>query len=163
MFKPIMITSCFFLLSAGHSYTQPIQSNMVPPSQNEFNEFDQQQIKCLAKNIYFEAGNQSLTGKIAVANVVINRVKSKGFPETPCKVIYQKTGKTCQFSWVCQNKKIRDFNLYQESHRIAQFVYKTKQDITNGALFFHSIRSRPSWSYKFKMTARIGDHIFYRS
>ena len=44
---------------------------------------------CLAKNIYFEAGNQPLAGKLAVAHVVRNRVEDSQFPDTYCGVIYQ--------------------------------------------------------------------------
>ena len=45
--------------------------------------------ECLAKNIYFEARNQSVAGQIAVAQVVINRVNDDRFPNTICKVVQQ--------------------------------------------------------------------------
>jgi spore germination cell wall hydrolase CwlJ-like protein len=77
------------------------------------NVVDQKQLKCLAENIYFEAGRESIEGKAAVARVVMNRI-NYGFATTPCKVIYQTTSvkqvtdydelfwvKVCQFSWVC--------------------------------------------------------------
>ena len=44
---------------------------------------------CLAKNIYFESGNQPLAGKVAVAHVTLNRVKNFQFPNTICSVVYQ--------------------------------------------------------------------------
>ena len=72
---------------------------------------------CLAQNIYFEAGNQPLAGKLAVAHVVRNRVEDSQFPDTYCGVIYQTkkwrtswTGNQvpvlgmCQFSWFCDGK-----------------------------------------------------------
>jgi len=43
---------------------------------------------CLAKNIYFEAGNQPLAGKVAVAQVVLNRMEHSAYPEDVCGVIY---------------------------------------------------------------------------
>ena len=73
-------------------------------------------IDCLTKNIYFEAKNQSTAGQLAVALVVMNRVKDKRFPNTVCGVIYEgptyESWKTRQFpnlpkEW---NKKTRIFN-----------------------------------------------------
>ena len=46
-------------------------------------------IDCLTKNIYWEAKNQSFTGQLAVALVVLNRVTNSNFPSTVCKVIYE--------------------------------------------------------------------------
>jgi spore germination cell wall hydrolase CwlJ-like protein len=63
------------------------------------------ELKCLADNIYYEAGNQSTQGKLAVAAVTINRVKSPKFPKSVCAVVYQRTKRVCQFSWVCEGKK----------------------------------------------------------
>ena len=56
---------------------------------------------CLAKNIYFEAGNQPLAGRIAVAQVTINRRNHSMFPNTICEVVYQggETRNKSQFSW----------------------------------------------------------------
>lgn len=47
-------------------------------------------LKLLACLIYAEAGNQPYKGKVAVGNVVMNRVKSSLFPKTLKEVIYQK-------------------------------------------------------------------------
>jgi len=125
---------------------------------------DEQQIQCLAKNVYFEAGNQSTKGKIAVTNVVMNRVADKRFPKTPCAVVTQKARGICQFSWVCSGKKtVRNAALFKESRRIAELVYhRNTGDVTYGALFFHATYVRPAWGRVFKRTATIGDHIFYR-
>ena len=63
-------------------------------------------VECLANNIYYEAGRESFEGKLAVAQVTINRTKSHKYPNTICGVVYQKdkiNGKVlCQFSWVCE-------------------------------------------------------------
>ena len=73
--------------------------------------FSKQETECLSKNIYFEARDQVTKGQIAVALVTINRVKSKRFPNTICKVVKQasyKNGKVvrnrCHFSWFCDGK-----------------------------------------------------------
>lgn len=120
---------------------------------------DNEQIKCLAKNIYFEAGGESHAGKVAVASVVINRTKDKKYPNTPCAVIHQKN----QFSWVRHNPGIKSKSLYEKCLTIARDVYYNKlRDNTAGALFFHAIHVRPGWSNTKSRTTKIGGHIFYR-
>ena len=77
------------------------------------------EVDCLAKNIYFEAKGEPRAGKIAVAEVTMNRVKSKQFPRSVCAVVYQKTKGTCQFSWVCEGKKvIRNRAAWKESCKL---------------------------------------------
>ena len=121
------------------------------------------QIKCMADNIYHEARGESRSGKIAVANVVMNRAQSGKFPGTPCAVIYQRNRGTCQFSWVCTKTKVSFSSNYSEALDIARKVYTGKiGDITGGALFFHSSYVAPSWSKTKRRTLRIGSHLFYR-
>lgn len=119
------------------------------------------QIVCLAQNAYFEARNQPLAGKIAVMNVVMNRTADLRFPSTPCGVIYQRSGRTCQFSWVCSKRDINDTKSYSELKDLASKVY-TRQigDVTNGAKFFHHTGVSPRWNHK--VTKVIVSHIFYR-
>lgn len=125
---------------------------------------DEQQIQCLTRNAYFEAGNQSKKGMIAVTNVVMNRVKDRRFPKTPCSVINQKRGGVCQFSWVCEgNKAIHSASLFTRSKRVAEQVYLNNiKDVTRGAKFYHANYVSPGWSRQFKTTVQIGAHIFYR-
>ena len=56
------------------------------------------QLLCMAKNIYYEAASESYEGKLAVAQVTMNRVNSPLYPKTICEVVYQKTGKCMAFS-----------------------------------------------------------------
>jgi spore germination cell wall hydrolase CwlJ-like protein len=123
---------------------------------------DKRQIECLAINAYHEAGNQSRRGKIAVSNVVMNRVKDERFPKTPCAVIYQRTRRVCQFSWTCMgNMKVRSAEQYAESRETAEEVYlEDVEDVTNGAKFYHATYVNPRWRYQ--RIIQIGDHIFYR-
>jgi len=131
------------------------------------------QIKCMAHNIYYEAGGESYMGQIAVARVVMNRVLH-GFAENPCKVIYQTTRKVnveteratihCQFSWVCHGKLQPDTtsNKYKTAEEIAEQVIhedKWNDEIPNNVLFFHNKSVNPSWPYKTAMV--IGNHVFY--
>lgn len=128
----------------------------------KLNTFDKKQIQCLTDNAYFEAGNQSTKGKIAVTNVVMNRVEDTRFPNTPCGVVYQRSRRVCQFSWVCEGKKrIRSAAQYAEARDVAEDVYlKAVNDVTNGSLFYHANYVNPRWNYR--RVIKIGDHIFYR-
>jgi len=59
---------------------------LLPSKVHAFDENNE--IYCLAQNIYFEAGNQPLAGKIAVSQVVLNRVEHYAYPDTVCGVVY---------------------------------------------------------------------------
>ena len=133
---------------------------------------------CLAQNIYFEAGNQPFSGKLAVANVVLNRVESTQFPNTICEVVYQakefktswKTGKLipirglCQFSWFCDGyaDEPQDSVTWTESARIAEFAISSQIDITNGALYYHANYTTPYWAAHLERLVQIETHIFYK-
>lgn len=126
----------------------------------------QREIVCLARNIYFESGNEPFKGKLAVAQVTVNRLQSQQFPDSICAVVHQKTrheGTTvCQFSWVCNpNQKIRYPELYAESLRAARrvLVEGYRMPELRGAKFFHADYVNPGWNRPIK--ARIGRHIFY--
>ena len=123
------------------------------------------EVECLAKNIYYEAGSESRNGKIAVAEVTMNRVKSKQFPRTVCGVVYQKTRGTCQFSWVCEDgKRIRSTLAWKESLQIAEniLISKRKYGIIGNAMYFHADYVDPAWANEKKLIVQIGRHIFYR-
>ena len=68
-------------------------------------EIDKEQVRCMADNAYFESALESRIGKRQVVYAVMDRVASKHYPDTPCKVIWQKdrdkrSGKVVsQFSW----------------------------------------------------------------
>lgn len=123
----------------------------------------EQQIKCLATNMYYEARGEGIKGMTAVGHVVMNRVESGKFPSTPCSVIYQKRRSVCQFSWVCGRKSAFNREQYDTALELARKIYSGNSiDITRGALYFHAKYVRPQWSKVFTRTARIGNHIFYR-
>jgi spore germination cell wall hydrolase CwlJ-like protein len=121
------------------------------------------ELKCLADNIYYEAGNQSTQGKLAVAAVTINRVKSPKFPKSVCAVVYQRTKRVCQFSWVCEgNKSVRSAQQYSESKKVAEKVLLSGANhgiLGRNVLFYHADYVNPRWNLR--RVAKIGDHIFY--
>ena len=120
------------------------------------------QITCLTDNAYFEARGQSTAGKYAVMHVVMNRAKDSRFPGTPCGVVYQRTGRTCQFSWVCSgSRRVRETGVYNELQGMASRVYAGHvPDNTGGAKFFHSTRINPGWVCRGAKI--IGAHRFCR-
>lgn len=124
------------------------------------------ELECLAKSIYFEAGSESHKGKVAVAQVVLNRVNDGRYPDTICGVISQSVkiaNKTvCQFSWYCNsNKAIIYTKNYDESVKVAKLVLIYGYRITklNNALYFHASEVDPKW--RKVRVANIGNHIFY--
>lgn len=122
--------------------------------------------KCLSESIYYEAANQSLIGKIAVGQVVLNRTKKPNYPKSVCGVVNQRTGDVCQFSWACHDKKeIANSPAWQQSQQVAYDLLsrdpKSVVDITEGATHFHTLSVRPNWK-GLKPTAKIDDHQFYR-
>lgn len=131
--------------------------------------FVQSEIECLAKNIYFEAGNQSREGKLAVAQVTRNRVNDDRYPDTYCEVVFQSNQRNkCQFSWTCDGKSDRPKNLpnYEEAKVIAEDVYYGRvrsNKIKNDVLYYHADYVNPSWNREMQLTANIGNHQFYRT
>lgn len=132
---------------------------------------DEKQIDCLAKNIYHEARHESYEGKLAVAQVTMNRTEHGNFPSTVCEVVYQKTKSArtnklvCQFSWVCDRKirsgQIRSPSLWDESYAIARRVLTDGLELTrlSSALYYHAVYVNPRWGLQ--RVARIGQHVFY--
>ena len=124
----------------------------------------QREVQCLAQNIYFEAGSEPYAGKIAVAEVTMNRVKN-GFAKTVCGVVNQKSNGICQFSWVCEPKKeITRSSEWSDSRKIAEniLISNKKYSTIHGALFFHADYVKPAWANTKDFVQRIGRHLFYR-
>lgn len=134
---------------------------------------DPRQLLCLAENIFYEAGSESLIGQAAVARVVLNRIHY-GFASTPCAVVHQKTQVVdantgderviCQFSWTCEdvNPINRNDPRFKRSKEIAYQVlaYDAYSEILpRSTLFFHNTSVNPQWRYY--RVGQIGNHIFY--
>lgn len=121
------------------------------------------EITCLANNIYYEAGNQDQEGMAAVAQVTLNR-KREGFAKTICGVVNQKSGHTCQFSWVCSPKKSVDYSLYSKAYKIAAntFVRGNADSRLRNALYYHADYVSPSWKDEKNFIRQIGSHMFYQ-
>lgn len=122
---------------------------------------------CLSEALYFEARGETVKGQFAVAEVILNRVTSSHFPNTPCGVIRQGTGRKyqCQFTYTCDGYKevINEEKAFERVSKVARAVLDGKGDaLTDGATHYHTTAVSPRWSRVFTKTARIGVHIFYR-
>jgi len=141
----------------------------IAPSSTVTAEVREHQLGCLAKNIYFEAGSEPFEGKIAVAQVTMNRVASGKFPDDVCKTIFQKNifyeRVVCQFSWTCDRvSKFTPTNSdnYKESMIAAQKVLLENYRLPSleKAMFYHADYVDPRWGKE--KVAKIGHHIFYK-
>lgn len=129
----------------------------------------ERQLDCLAKNIYHEAASEPFEGKVAVAQVTMNRANSGKFPNDVCAVVYQKNviyeKVVCQFSWYCENggkPRIRSKEMYDESYRVAKKVLleNFRLDVMKEAMYYHADYVNPQWGRE--KIGKIGRHIFYK-
>jgi spore germination cell wall hydrolase CwlJ-like protein len=107
---------------------------------------------CLASTLYHEARGEPHIGKLWVAAVVFNLVKSVHYPNTICDVVYQPH----QFPWTQQPHR------YDEVHYVlAQTIinHQTVLPVTN-ATHFHNHTVQPNWT-DLVPVIKINNHLFY--
>jgi spore germination cell wall hydrolase CwlJ-like protein len=152
-------------------------NNVIQKSSNNIHDLiekskQKRQIVCIAENIYYESRDQSHSGKVAVAMVTMNRSKISKLP--PCKVVYERNPRGCQFTWTCS--KIRpawETAKWKESLVIAYLSYnKMVADITSGATYYFNpyIIKAPKWAYteipvtnQYIMNGYLGSHRFFKA
>ena len=147
--------------------------------------YTSEDLDCLAKNIYFEAGVESTAGKLAVANVTINRKLNDNYPNTICGVVQEgihyynaklkdhvPVRDRCQFSWYCDGRLDipNEGRTWESAQILAVKVLESHYDnrlidITDGATHYHAnwMEKYPKWSKQKKVMASIDRHIFYKS
>ena len=130
-----------------------------------------QETVCLALNIYHEGRGEPELGKYAIATVTLNRVASSDYPNSVCKVVYQRNyNKRLKryiggFSWTQDN--IDDIpaeqNAWKEAYQIAKKTYQNDQPTKelSQALFYHADYVKPYWIKNKQPIKTIGRHIFY--
>ena len=169
-------TPTIVVSKAAPTYYKPLEFTKV--------KYSPEDILCLAKNIYFEAGVESTAGKLAVANVTLNRTLRKNYPNTICEVVqegihyynsreeYVPVRDRCQFSWYCDGRldEPREGRTWKSAQELAKKVLvnhydKALIDITDGATHYHAnwMVKYPKWSKQKKVMASIDRHIFYGS
>lgn len=125
------------------------------------------ELACLTEAIYFEARGESINGQIAVAEVILNRVNSRLFPNTICEVIKQGAEKLnrCQFSYKCDGEPeyMTEPKAQRRAADVAILMMKGERRALSGyATHYHADYVDPFWASKLKKTATVGTHIFYR-
>jgi spore germination cell wall hydrolase CwlJ-like protein len=127
-------------------------------------------INCLARNIYYESRGEPISGQEWVAWVTINRANHEEYPSTICKVVHQcNRNNICQFSWVRSNKNStpKEQEAWEQSVEIAVNVlleekFGNNTDPSDGAIMFHSDSVKPKWRHSYEMVGQIGSHVFYK-
>jgi len=129
---------------------------------------------CLAQNIYYEARGSNRADRIAVADVVLNRVQDTRYPDTICNVVRQgeryadgsMVRNRCQFSWYCDGRSDwpRDMDAWVDAQQIAYNIlqWDAGRGLTEGATHYHADYVNPRWARSLQLVGRIGVHIFYR-
>jgi spore germination cell wall hydrolase CwlJ-like protein len=122
---------------------------------------------CLTEALYFEARGERLKGQLAVAEVILNRVDNRKYPNTICGVITQGASKrhACQFSFKCDGRPetFSEKRAYERVGKIARLMLAGRERaLTGGATHYHTVNVRPSWARRLTKTAQIGTHLFYK-
>lgn len=167
--KTSIITFTIALMIATTAFAQTLLSKERNPQEY-----------CLAQNIFYESRGSNFADKVAVSDVVLNRVNDKRYPDTICEVVYQGVQKPswkdpnkmvmvrnkCQFSWYCDGKADEppEGDAWKEAQYIAYLMTNTSgyRGITEGATHYHATYVSPQWANDFHLVGRIGAHIFYR-
>ena len=128
--------------------------------------------RCLARAVYFEARSESQWGQLAVATVVLNRVRAPRYPSTICGVVYQGASHSnaCQFSFACDGqpdipKQGRAWDSALAIAGLALANDNNSEDwlmrTISAATHYHADYVTPGWSKSLQRLTKIGHHIFY--
>lgn len=131
--------------------------------------FSVKEQKCLAEAVYYEARGETVKGQVAVAQVVLNRVRNPAYPNTICQAVYQNRDmlNACQFSFACDGQKHRVTEMAE--WRMAQQVAKATSSgqvwlpEVGSSTHYHATYVKPFWAPTMKKVAKIGLHVFYRT
>lgn len=127
--------------------------------------------RCLLRAVWHEARGESFKGQLFVSKTILNRTRSERFPQSICKVVYQKY----QFSFVHQlpmNKQYvrpkttsekQTFRQVELASSISIWVDRLGVDFTDNSKYYHTTRIKPSWNYnKLEKVQTVGNHVFYK-
>jgi spore germination cell wall hydrolase CwlJ-like protein len=122
--------------------------------------------ECMTAAIYYEAGFESLAGRRAVAQVVINRLRNPLFPKSVCGVVFQGSEASgCQFTFTCDGALARkpEEQAWASAHEIAvAALHGYVMKPVGNATHYHADYVAPYWSPTLVKVAVVGQHIFYR-
>ena len=123
---------------------------------------------CLATGIYFEARGEVYRGQVAVAQVILNRVKDHRYPDTICGVVFQNQNRrnACQFSFACDGipETVTERRPWDQAEEIASKVTSGELYLTEvgDATHYHATYVRPAWAPRMTKVTQIGLHVFYK-
>lgn len=121
------------------------------------------EVKCLQRNVFFEAGVEPMEGKIAVAQVTWNRMKMGRWSNDACKVVYARK----QFSWTLQRQKVNSNpkgKLWEESKKaVEKFLSGERIVGLEKATHYHAtwMKQKPKWAKEMTVSLEVGQHVFY--
>ncbi len=123
-------------------------------------------LKCMTQAIYYEAANEPESGKRAVAQVVVNRLRHPAYPNSVCGVVYEgANARVCQFSFTCDGSLLRGpmARQWNESRRVAaEALAGSVEPEVGTATNYHADYVVPRWAFTLGKLTQIGRHIFYR-
>ena len=123
-------------------------------------------LKCLSQAIFYEAANENRSGKLAVAQVVLNRLRHPAYPKSVCGVVYEGwNAPVCQFSFTCDGSLLRPMTgaSWRESQDVAKAALAGATEKSVGsATNYHADYVTPRWAFILAKVQKIGTHIFYR-
>lgn len=168
----ILLLGCFFSLTTFYNakaeispkieatdlYKEKIDSVEVFKQKNKEFDISDEDLYLMAQTVFAESGSESFQGKVAVASVILNRVRNPNFPHSIRDVIMQK----CAFSCVKNGKieAIPDESCYQ-----AVFSALKGNDPTLESVFFYNPKTATStWmkNVNKKNSKTIGNHVFFK-
>nr|TFG51166.1 MAG: hypothetical protein E4H34_06615 [Hyphomicrobiales bacterium] len=125
---------------------------------------------CLAEAIYHEARGEGVEGEKAVAEVILQRVRSGYYPNSICEVVYEGTDRgdrLCQFSYACDSAGDDPIepNAWERSQQLASRIMAGSIKLggqTGNATNYHTVAVSPDWAGAMERTRQIGNHVFYR-
>ncbi|HWA89424.1 MAG TPA: cell wall hydrolase [Rhizomicrobium sp.] len=124
------------------------------------------QHRCLAQAMYYEARGEGEAGELAVAEVVVRRLRTGRYGSTICAVVYAGAPRPgCQFSFACDGSlgKPNSRSAWRAAEVLATKVFAGELplgDSTGNALNYHAVYVHPAWADRMVRTARIGRHVF---
>jgi spore germination cell wall hydrolase CwlJ-like protein len=166
--QPLAVGAAALAIVFGLTFWIMFWSPRPPPVPDDTWERLSADERCLAQAIYFEARGEPLEGRMAVAQVVVNRVADSRWPNDVCAVVFQDQRRRhrCQFSFACDGHSDRpreDF-AWSSALKLARTVTAGHlRDLTGQATHYHALGVKPFWASVFTPTVTIGRHRFYRA
>lgn len=146
--------------ASGQIYNEAQLMSLPRPRSNA-------QHRCLTEALYFEARGEPIRGQYAVAEVILNRVDHREYPNNICDVVYENAHRhlACQFTYACDGipENVTDRAAWDRLSRIARLMMDgAPRSLTSGATHYHADYVNPNWARVYPRTAVIGQHLFYR-